>query len=241
MKPIPYFAIAGGKATRFGDISKLLPKCMLPVNEKPILLHTIDKIKEHDYDARIFIMGGYLGNYLSEVMTTQAAYVFVEQEPLGTAGCLKGFGHPYIAFNADSLYNINYENFTKSCIEHGEGIYIAAKEMDDATGYGLLSLGSINKNQNIRIRIIDGFEEKPKEKKSGFVSTGMYFINMDIGSYVGDGFQMLETDVFPKLAKEGKLFVYTDADFAPVDDLVKLKAAEGWLKEESLQHAVEKI
>ncbi|MBI2141594.1 NDP-sugar synthase [Candidatus Woesearchaeota archaeon] len=55
------------------------------------------------------------------------------------------------------------------------------------------------------------FVEKPKkdEAPSNLINSGLYMMEPEVLDYIkSDGFSMLEKDVFPKLAQEGKLFGY---------------------------------
>jgi len=52
------------------------------------------------------------------------------------------------------------------------------------------------------------FLEKPKSSDSNLINAGIYVINPQVINSIPPGFAMLEKDVFPKLAKEGKLFGY---------------------------------
>ena len=58
-------------------------------------------------------------------------------------------------------------------------------------------------------RILD-FKEKPKKSKdtSNLINAGVYVLDPGIFKYIPKGKAMMETDVFPKLAKKGKLFGY---------------------------------
>lgn len=230
-------AIAGGKATRFGEISKYIPKCMLPVKGKPILFHTLEQMQKEDL-TNVLCLGAHSDyiKYCVQKRWMGREEAYVEEEPAGTAGALKIYwdsqhkqsGYkdtrlPYVAYNADSLYDLNLKEFTDKGRAF-EGVTIAVADVADARGYGLVDID----NRIGDFAQIRGFLEKPTEETSGFVSTGMYCINMDLSPYIKDGFSMLETDVFPQLAKEGKLFAYLKADWAPIDDVEKLEKAEEW-------------
>ena len=50
------------------------------------------------------------------------------------------------------------------------------------------------------------FLEKPKNPPTNYINSGLYLLNPDIFSYhPGPKFSMIETDIFPTLAKEKKL------------------------------------
>tara|TARA_B100000315_G_scaffold213396_1_gene211327 strand:- start:683 stop:925 length:243 start_codon:yes stop_codon:yes gene_type:complete len=49
--------LAGGKGKRMGDLSKNIPKPMIPVAGKPILEHQIDLVKKYGYKDIILLTG----------------------------------------------------------------------------------------------------------------------------------------------------------------------------------------
>ncbi len=65
---------AGGKGTRLKDLTKNKPKCLVPVNNKPILFHLFDNFKSED----CIVIGCYksdiLANYL-KVFKPEVKYV----------------------------------------------------------------------------------------------------------------------------------------------------------------------
>ncbi|MFC2154109.1 NDP-sugar synthase, partial [Candidatus Altiarchaeota archaeon] len=54
------------------------------------------------------------------------------------------------------------------------------------------------------------FEEKPSKKKQGpqLINAGIYILNPNVIDYLPAGKSMIEKDLFPKLAAEGKLYGY---------------------------------
>ena len=73
--------------------------------------------------------------------------------------------------------------------------------MEDPSQYGVAKLDGE--------KILE-FIEKPKkgEAPSNLINSGLYIIEPEIIDMIPDGFAMLEKEVFPKLAKQGRLFGY---------------------------------
>ena len=78
---------------------------------------------------------------------------------------------------------------------------IALTTVEDPSRYGVVVL---------RGNKITSFIEKPNkgESPSNLINAGLYILEPEIIKYIPAGYAMLETDVFPKLAQEGKLFGY---------------------------------
>ena len=56
--------LAAGHSKRMGELTKAFPKCMLPIQGRPLLHHTIDRLKEVGCDEIVIIVG-----YKSENIT----------------------------------------------------------------------------------------------------------------------------------------------------------------------------
>ena len=78
---------------------------------------------------------------------------------------------------------------------------IALYSVQDPSAYGVAKLQGN--------RILE-FVEKPKKEQapSNLINSGLYILEPEILDYIPDGFAMLEKDVFPRLAHEGKLYGY---------------------------------
>jgi NDP-sugar pyrophosphorylase family protein len=62
-------------------------------------------------------------------------------------------------------------------------------------------------------KLVDGkiteFIEKPAEDVRNLINGGMYVIEPEMIDIVPEGFSMIEKDIFPRLAAEGKLAGWT--------------------------------
>ena len=84
--------MAGGKGTRVASVNDAIPKPMLPICGKPVLLHQLECLKRQGI-TRITLTIGHLGEQISDFFGdgsrfgVQIDYI-QEKEPLGTAGAL---------------------------------------------------------------------------------------------------------------------------------------------------------
>jgi mannose-1-phosphate guanylyltransferase/phosphomannomutase len=86
--------MAGGSGTRLRPLTCDLPKPMVPVLNRPIAEHIINLLKRHHIREIIATL-----HYLPDVMReyfqdgsqfgVQMTYAVEEDQPLGTAGCVK--------------------------------------------------------------------------------------------------------------------------------------------------------
>jgi len=124
---------------------------------------------------------------------------------LGTAGPLKLakdlLKKTFIVSNGDELKNINIEEMYKLHKDNKALATIALTTVNNPSVYGVARLSGS--------KILE-FVEKPKKEEapSNLINSGFYILEKEVIDYIPKGFSMLEKDVFPKLAKQGKLFGY---------------------------------
>jgi mannose-1-phosphate guanylyltransferase len=105
----------------------------------------------------------------------------------------------FIVSNGDELKDIDIDEMFKAHKRSGALVTIALTTVNDPSAYGVARLSGNH---------ILEFVEKPsrEEAPSNLINAGFYLMEPEVLDMVPDGFSMLEKDVFPVLAKEGKLF-----------------------------------
>ena len=199
--------MAGGFGSRMGELTKDKPKPMLQFHGKTILEHSIDLCKRfliREIAISIFYFGEQIKEYFGDGSRFGVNIIYVEEkEPLGTGGALKlckdWLNEPFMMCNADELKDINLQEMYRQHISTGATATIALTEVKDPSMYGVVEL----ENQKIK-----RFVEKPKidEVPSKWINAGLYILNPEVAGMVPEGYCMVEKDIFPKLAQEGKLF-----------------------------------
>jgi mannose-1-phosphate guanylyltransferase len=201
--------LAGGKGTRLQPITYEIPKPLILVHDKTLLEHAFDLFKKYGI-KNIIISIGYKGDKIKAAIGNGKRFgvniTYVEEDkPLGTAGPLKLAQHllteSFIVCNADELKELDLSDMYLSHKDSNALATVALTTVDDPSVYGVAKMQG-NK--------ILEFIEKPKkdEAPSNLINAGLYILEPEVIDYIGEGYQMLEKDVFPKLAKEGKLYGY---------------------------------
>jgi NDP-sugar pyrophosphorylase family protein len=112
--------LAGGMATRLGDLTKYRPKSLVEIHGKPFLAYQLELLKAHEI-TDIVLCIGHLGGQIREAFGNGSNYgvhltYSLEEEPLGTAGALKNaapylndifcvmYGDSYLSFNFTKVY-----------------------------------------------------------------------------------------------------------------------------------------
>ncbi|MBI4175871.1 MAG: nucleotidyltransferase family protein [Candidatus Aenigmarchaeota archaeon] len=204
--------LAGGAGTRLRPITYEIPKPLMPVHGRPLLEHIFDLLKKYSI-TDVLLSVGYLRERMMDYLDDgrhfgmHISYI-VEKKPLGTAGPLKLArsegklpDSTFIVSNGDELKDINLSQMAKFHKENKALVTIALTRVDNPTLYGVADL---------RGDKIVKFVEKPsaKDAPSMFINSGLYMVEPKIIDFIPGGFSMLETDVFPHIARLGKLYGY---------------------------------
>src|SRR5439155_20289700 len=90
----PVIILAGGMATRLGDIARATPKALIDVNAEPFVFHQLRLLKERGID-HVILCVGYLGEQIVERIGNgrgfglDVRYSFDGPHLLGTGGAIK--------------------------------------------------------------------------------------------------------------------------------------------------------
>ena len=121
--------MAGGKGTRLAALTKdEIPKPMVPVAGKPLLLWQMERLKENGITDLIMVIG-HLGEKIQEYFGDGSKFgvrieYFVEEAPLGTAGSfyyLKDMlkEDTFLMMSGDLLFDIDFERMVRFHKEKG--------------------------------------------------------------------------------------------------------------------------
>jgi mannose-1-phosphate guanylyltransferase len=202
--------LAGGIGERLRPLTNEKPKVLLPVHGKPIVEHLIILLKKYGIKDIILAVSykaemikEYFGN--GEKLGVNISY-FVEEERLGTAGCLNylkaELDKTFLMVNGDELINFDLNKLILFHKKHKKQATIALYRLDDISQFGVVQL---NEKHSY---LIDRFVEKPKKEEapSNLINSGLYIIEPSIIKLIKDKkFAMMEKDVFPTLAQDGEL------------------------------------
>ncbi|MCJ7730864.1 nucleotidyltransferase family protein, partial [Candidatus Bathyarchaeota archaeon] len=219
--------LAGGFGTRLRPLSCSRPKALFPIANKPLIDYTLESLSKADVETvilSVYYMAESLVRYLGPTKYNLGILYSREQRPLGTGGPIKKAkdmlnGEKFMVMNGDLLTDLDYKQLINYHEEKGGIATVALTQVNDPYRYGSVELDWEGR--------ITRFVEKPEfgMAPSNLINAGIYILEPEIFDYIPDGKKIrIETDVFPKLAEEQKLYGFESHGFwmdigEPVDYL----------------------
>jgi len=190
---------------------------LFPIANRPLIDYTLEALsKEESVDTvvlAVYYMAESLVRYLGPTKYDLGIMYSREQRPLGTGGPVKKAkdimnGDRFMVMNGDILTDFDYKRLIEYHEEKGGVATIALTQVSDPTRYGSVELDWEGR--------ITRFVEKPEYGKapSNLINAGIYIMEPEILDYIPDeGKVRIETEVFPKLAEENKLYGFESHGF----------------------------
>lgn len=165
--------MAGGKGTRLRPHTEHCPKPMLPVGDKPMLEHIIERAMANGFShfmLAIHYLGHMVEDYFGDGSKMNARIEYIrEQAPLGTAGALGLLARrpeaPFLVTNGDVLTDINYGELLDFHIRHQAAATMAVRIHEWQHPFGVVQTQGVD---------IVGFEEKPVSRTH--INAGVYVL-----------------------------------------------------------------
>ncbi len=205
--------MAGGFGTRIQPLTSSLPKPMIPLMNRPIMLHIVELLKKHhitDLVMLLYHQPSVIKNFFRDGADFGVKITYVTPiEDLGTAGAVKYaekfLDERFLIISGDLLTDFNLKKIIDFHADHKALATITLTSVKDP-----LQFGVVVTDQDKRIT---QFLEKPGwgEVISDTINTGIYVLEPEIFKYIpaGENFDFSQ-DLFPILLKKHEpLFGYT--------------------------------
>lgn len=203
--------MAGGKGTRLGPYTKVVPKPLLPLGEMPILEIVIKQLKNEGF-SDVIVTTGYQGKLIRAYFEDGAKYGLnisytVEEEALGTVGALSlardRLDAPFLITNGDILTRSSFKQVLDFHREHEADFTIGVVKLKIDIPYGVV-LGEGELFSNI--------VEKPKFFFN--IGAGIYAASPSVFEYISQG-EYMDVPTLVKALKDGgaRLVSYEITDY----------------------------
>lgn len=224
--------MAGGKGTRLLSLTNNeIPKPMVEVCGKPILLWQIEQLKQNNINDIILIVGHLkdtIINYFKDGKEFGANISYIEEtEPLGSAGALsllknKLNDNNFILVFGDVIFNIDINKMIK--FHNDNNAFLTLFAHPNVHPYDS-DLVVVDNNQKV-IK----FDSKNNVRDyyyKNLVNAGFYIVNSNICDYVEKNTKTdLEKELIPKIMNDNKnVFAYKSSEYikdvGTIDRIVK--------------------
>jgi dTDP-glucose pyrophosphorylase len=213
---IPLVIMAGGRGTRLDPFTRILPKPLIPIGEKPIIEIIIEKFAAFGVDT-VYITVNYKGEMIKsyfdyqENLPVSLHYIF-EKEYLGTAGSLRflpeGMPKTFILSNCDVIVNTDYHDLLTHHRKNRHALTIVGSIQHYKIPYGIISFNSGG--------VVDAIIEKPEYDFT--VNTGLYVLETEVLKLIPEGKTFHITDLIGRILKEKeKVGVYPVSERSYID------------------------
>jgi dTDP-glucose pyrophosphorylase/predicted transcriptional regulator len=174
---IPVVIMAGGEGSRLAPFTKILPKPLMPIGDKPIIEIIIGRFM--DYGCNDFYLSlNYKSNIIKAYFNDfehQYKIAYIEEEqPLGTAGSLhflkSHIKKTFFLSNCDILIEADYADIFKFHQQKKNKITLVSSMKNFMVPYGVCEIENGG--------ILKSIKEKPEF--DFFVNTGMYVLDKTV-------------------------------------------------------------
>ncbi len=174
---VPVVMMAGGKGTRLYPYTRILPKPLIPVGEKPIAELILDSFCDYGCNEFYLIVNhkkNMIKAYFNEIEKNYCVHYVDEENPLGTGGgvkLLRGLiNETFILTNCDNIIEEDYTKIYEYHKEHKNLITMICSLKNFTIPYGVVELAD---EGNIK-----SLDEKPTF--SFFTNTGCYIVEPEV-------------------------------------------------------------
>ena len=193
--------MAGGRGSRLDPITRIIPKPLLPVGDKPMLeliMESFVKCGFHDFLLSINYRKDFIKTWLAERGNLPGSVTCVEeQEFLGTAGSLalmKDFlKETFFVSNCDILVDVNYTSALQFHCENGYALTVIGALKKINVPYGVIYLKGGD---------FDRIEEKPDVPL--IVNTGVYLLEPECAALIAEGEKIDMPNLIDRVQASGK-------------------------------------
>ena len=197
--PIDAVIMAGGKGERLRPLTEKTPKPLLPVGNKAIIDHNVDRLISYGVE-HISVTANYLAAQLEEHYKEPRQDVQVacvrELKFLGTMGAVrlvKEFHNEVVlVMNSDLFTDIDFEDMYLHFMENKADMSIAAVPYTVSIPFGICDLDG---------RDVKGIVEKPTYNY--YANAGIYMLRREVINMIPENEFYNATDLIDALVKNG--------------------------------------
>lgn len=223
---VPVVIMAGGKGERLYPYTQILPKPLIPIGEKTITEHIMDRFQAFGcncFDMIVNYKKNFIKSYFLDNQTSVDVSFIEETEFFGTGGGLKllqgRYSSSFFMSNCDILIEENYGDILRFHKERGNIVTMVCALKQLMLPYGTVQVS--DDGQAVKLN------EKPE--LSFITNTGFYVLEPEFLDEIPENTFIHITDVIQKCIDEGKrIGVYPISedhwlDMGQMDELERMR------------------
>lgn len=192
--------LAGGEGTRLAPYTRVLPKPLLPIGDRPILEIIVCQLRDAGV-TDITLATGYLSGLIEAYFGDGTAFGVQisysrEDEPLGTAGplaAIDGLDETFLLMNGDCFSDLDFTALVEAHAKSGAVATIASHVEEVEVDFGVLHVEGE--------RAIRAIDEKPRYVMD--VSMGAYVFEPSVLELIEPGTYLDFPDLIAELIERG--------------------------------------
>jgi len=194
--------LAGGMGTRLRPLTFHTPKPLLPLLDRPMVMHIIDSLpREVDTVVlAVSYMKDQLEAFFHEHDCGRSVVLVNEDEPLGTGGAIRNvrqhLDDTFLCFNGDIISSLDLRGLLSFHRRHGGIGTLSLWQVPDPSAFGVVALDGSR---------ITSFQEKPAPgtSVSDLINAGVYVFQPELLDHIPPGVVSLERQVFSYILDRG--------------------------------------
>ena len=168
--------LAGGTGSRLHPLTKVTNKHLLPIGQKPMIYYPIEKLTAAGISEILVVTGvehmGDVVSLLGSGMDFNCHFTYKVQDQAGgiaqALALAEDFSNdgPVAVILGDNIFQASLKSYAEKFLAQKIGARVLLKQVPDPHRFGVaqISAGSVI-----------SIEEKPKNPKSDYIVTGVYF------------------------------------------------------------------
>lgn len=209
--------LAGGKGTRLGNLTKDIPKPMIPLLGKPLVEYQVELLSRYGFSEIIFVVN-HLGDTIEQHFKDGSAFgikisYFHESEPLGTVGGVKEIEDQlqkdFLVLYGDVMMEMDLNRLLNFHHEKNSEATLVVHPNDHPYDSDLVE---IDEDQRV-VKVL------PKPHPEGFlyhnmVNAAAYVFSPSIFKYLEKGRKAdFGKDIFPKIFNQVRMYGYNTPEY----------------------------
>jgi glucose-1-phosphate thymidylyltransferase len=173
--------LAGGTGSRLYPLTKVTNKHLLPVGDKPMIFHPIEKLLEAGIDEILIVTGvdhmGHVVGLLGSGKDFKCRFSYKVQDEAGGIAQALALGENFVhgdcmtVILGDNIFKDSLKKFVSDFSRKGVGAKVMLKKVPDPQRFGVAELEGDH---------IIHITEKPKKPKTNWAVTGIYAYDSEV-------------------------------------------------------------